>query len=145
MEPENPSRLKIPLSINDYAWGIAMSGHSRFSSAICVATAAASAAILFMTGCSTSLHGSFVPYTYAGSTQPRSATELGAVVGRSCQTQPLYVLAIGDPATTGAAVDDAKSQIKGTTFLADLSIDDETEWKFMYSIQCIVVRATAYK
>lgn len=108
-----------------------MPGHWRFWSAIRVAAASAGAAILFMTGCSTSLHGSFAPYTYAVSTEPTSATELGAVVGQSCQTQPFYVLAIGEPATTGAAVDDAKSQIDGTTFLADLSIDDETEWNFM--------------
>ena len=101
--------------------------------------------ILFLTGCSTSLHGSFVPYTYAGTSERTSETELGSVVGKSCQTQPLYILAMGDPATTDGAINDAKNQISGTKFLADLSIDDETEWKFGYSIQCIVVRATAYK
>ncbi|MCK5361837.1 MAG: hypothetical protein KAR22_02650 [Gammaproteobacteria bacterium] len=122
-----------------------MPGYWRPSIAVPVAAFMAGAAILFMTGCSTSLHGSFIPYTYAGTTERASATELGAVVGHSCQTQPLYVLAMGDPATTDAAINDAKNQISGTTFLADLSIDDETEWKFAYSIQCIVVRATAYK
>lgn len=122
-----------------------MPGYWRSLMAIRVAAMPMGAAILFMTGCSTSLHGSFVPYTYAGTTEQTSATELGRVVGHSCQTQPLYVLAIGAPATTDAAINDAKNQVSGTKFLADLSIDDETEWRFLYSIQCIVVRATAYR
>jgi hypothetical protein len=102
-------------------------------------------ALPLMASCSTALHGSFIPYSYADEVAPSSTKELGPVVGRSCQTQPLYILATGDPATTDAAINDAKKQIDGTRFLADLSIDDETEWKFPYSIQCIVVRATAYQ
>jgi hypothetical protein len=52
---------------------------------------------------------------------------------------------MGDQATTDAAISEAKKVFKDTKFIADISIDDETLWKFGYSVQCIVVRATAYR
>lgn len=102
------------------------------------------ACLLLVSGCSTALHGSFIEQSYAGQDTSGTARELGHVEGRSCQTQPLYVLAIGEPATTDAAIKDAKAQLEQTRFLADISIDDETEWSIGYSVQCIIVRATAY-
>jgi hypothetical protein len=57
----------------------------------------------------------------------------------------LYILAVGDQATTEAAIADAKKEYEDAKFIADISIDDETIWKFGYSIQCIVVRATAFR
>lgn len=98
-----------------------------------------------LSGCASSLHGSFATTSYAGDVDPVDAEVLGPVEGRSCQTQFLYLLSVGEPATTHAAVEDAKSVHEGTRFIADVSIDDETFWGFGYSEQCIVVRATAYR
>ena len=100
---------------------------------------------ILLNACSTSLHGSFVTTSYAGEVEHPAATELGQVEGRSCQTRPLYLFASGDPATTDIAIANAKSVHEGTSFIADISIDDETRWRFGYAVQCIVVRATAYR
>jgi hypothetical protein len=100
---------------------------------------------ILLSACSTSLHGSFVTTSYVGEVGPPAATELGPVEGRSCQTRPLYVFASGDPATTDIAIANARSVHEGTSFIADISIDDETRWGFGYAVQCIVVRATAYR
>ena len=100
---------------------------------------------MLLSACSTSLHGSFVTTSYAGEPEHPAATELGPVEGRSCQTRPLYVFASGDPATTDMAIANARSVHEGTSFIADISIDDETRWRFGYAVQCIVVRATAYR
>ncbi len=100
---------------------------------------------ILLSACSTSLHGSFVTASYAGEVEHSAATELGPVEGRSCQTRPLYIFASGDPATTDMAIANARSVHDGTIFIADISIDDETRWRFGYSVQCIVVRATAYR
>jgi hypothetical protein len=70
------------------------------------------AILLWLSGCTSSLHGTFVPQSFAGG------------------------------ATTPAT---ARSKQERTTFLADISIDDETRWLIGYSAQCIVVRATAYE
>lgn len=101
--------------------------------------------VILLSACSTSLHGSFVTTSYAGEIERPVAAELGPGEGRSCQTQPLYVLAWGPQATTDSAIADAKSVHEDTRFIADISIDDETRWRFGYSVQCIVVRATAYR
>ena len=98
-----------------------------------------------LNACSTSLHGSFVATSHASPDDLQSASNLGPIEGRSCQTQPFYVLAIGDQATTDAAIADAKKVYGDTKFIGDISIDDEILWKFGYSVQCIVVRATAYR
>ena len=105
--------------------------------------------MFLLSGCSTSLHGSFIAQSYANPgdsdhTDSEITAKIGSVEGRSCQTQPLYILALGDPATTDAAIKDAQNKIEETRFLADISIDDETAWSIGYSVQCIVVRATAY-
>ena len=100
--------------------------------------------VILLSACSTSLHGSFVTTSYAGEVEHPVATELGPVEGRSCQTRPLYVFASGAPATTDLAIADAKNVHEDTSFIADISIDDETRWRFGYSVQCIVARATAY-
>jgi hypothetical protein len=71
--------------------------------------------------------------------------DLGSVEGRSCQTRVLYVFPSGDRPTTDEAMVNAKNMHDGTRFIADISIDDETEWKVGYSVKCIVVRATAYR
>ena len=98
-----------------------------------------------LNACSTSLHGSFVATSHASLDDLKSASKLGSVEGRICQTQPLYVLAVGEQATTEAAIADAKKVYGDAKFIADISIDDETVWKFGYSVQCIVVRATAFQ
>jgi hypothetical protein len=57
----------------------------------------------------------------------------------------LYVIAAGEPVSTAAAIHDASSKYEQMNFLADISIDDETQWLIGYAVQCIVVRATAYE
>ena len=104
-----------------------------------------SLALASIAGCSTALHGSFVTSSYAGDPQGREAELLGPVEGKSCQTQPLYLLAAGEQATTDSAIEQAKAVYPDSSFITDISIDDETEWLFGYSVQCIVVRATAYR
>ena len=105
-------------------------------------------AIIFLTwlsGCTTSFHGSFIAESHVDSAARSLAKELGEVEGRSCQTRILYLFAAGDPATTDKAIEDAKSKYDQTLFIADIAIDDEVKWYFPYSVQCIVVRATAYQ
>ena len=114
-----------------------MSIRARHLIAVCLA--------ISLNACSTSLHGSFVATSHANPDDLQSASKLGPVEGRSCQTQPFYLLAIGDQATTDAAITDAKKVYGDAKFIGDISIDDETLWKFGYSVQCIVVRATAYR
>ena len=100
---------------------------------------------ILLSACSTSLHGSFVTTSYAGEVELPAATELGPVDGQSCQTRILYIFPRGDAPTTDDAIANAKSVHEGTSFIADISIDDETRWGFGYSVKCIVVRATAYQ
>jgi len=95
--------------------------------------------------CSTSLHGTFIASSDKGDGSGTAATTVGPVEGRSCQTRPLYVLATGEPATTHAAIEAAKAVHENTRFLTDIAIDDETRWSFLYSVQCVVVRAMAWE
>ena len=98
--------------------------------------------LLLLVGCTQNMHGSFTPSTFRLDQGP--VVELGKVEGRSCQTRVLYVLPKGERATTDLAVQNAKSQIERTEFLADMSIDDEVYFGMGYSRRCIVVAATAY-
>jgi hypothetical protein len=102
-------------------------------------------ACIFASGCTMGLHGSFIAHSWAGEGERASAQLIGDVEGRSCQTRVFYVFGTGEPATTDGAIIDAKSKHPGTAFLADISIDDEVQWYFPYSVQCIVVRADAYR
>lgn len=102
-------------------------------------------ACIVTAGCTMGLHGSFIPHSFPGPADGDSAELIGGVEGRSCQTRVLYAFGAGEPATTDAAVADAKGQHPDTAFLADISIDDEVEWRLGYSRQCIVVRAQAYR
>jgi len=98
-----------------------------------------------LNACTTSLHGSFVTTSYAGGVEQQDAVELGPVQGRSCQTGVLYVFPLSDPPTTDEAIANAKSMHGDISFIADISIDDETQWGIGYSVKCVVVRATAYR
>ena len=102
-------------------------------------------ASLVFGGCTSARHGSFVPMTYAPSTHQASAEFIGMVEGESAQTFLLYILPLGDPASTEEAVKKAKSQLDGTVFLSDVSIDDRTYWGFGYATQIIRVSARAYR
>ena len=101
--------------------------------------------ILSLGGCTTSLHGSFVTSTYEGAGDAEESSErLGPVQGESCQTAFLYFFPLGEAPSTNAAVEDAKQQIEGTAFLADLAIDDHRNWQFGYLVSCIRVDAVAF-
>lgn len=101
--------------------------------------------LLFLWSCATSNHGTFVASTYTVPSDQTSCKPAGKVSGESTQIWVLYIFPIGDSPSTNSAILDAKSQIKGTAFLTDLSIDDKTYWKFGYSEQAVNVEATAYK
>ncbi|BDY04557.1 hypothetical protein F0521_15980 [Ferrimonas sp. YFM] len=98
--------------------------------------------IMVLAGCTSALHGTFVPHSYKGDSEKASA--LGPVEGRSCQVQGLYILPMDEPPSTQQALEAARLVIPGTLYLADISIDDETLWHFGYARQCIVVQATAW-
>jgi hypothetical protein len=100
---------------------------------------------LLLNACTTSLHGSFVTTSYSGRVEQQDAVELGPVEGRSCQTGVLYVFPLGEAPTTDEAISNAKSVCEDISFIADISIDDETQWGVGYSVKCVVVRATAYR
>jgi hypothetical protein len=117
-----------------------------FNRLVSVALAAAlAAACLISSGCAVGMHGSFNTHSWASAAARESAELIGDVEGRSCQTLVFYVLGQGEPVNTEAAIRDAKGQYPDTVFLTDISIDDEVKWYFPYSVQCIVVRARAYR
>ena len=93
------------------------------------------------TGCTQSLHGSFVVSSFVYENGVPHV--LGDVEGRSCQDKILYLFPTGDRASTNLAIGDAKTKIDGTDLLTDISIDDEVYFGFGYSRRCIVVHATA--
>jgi len=101
--------------------------------------------LILINGCSTSLHGAFVATSYAGEFKHTAPEKLGPVEGRSCQTMFLYIFPQGNSPVTDEAIVNTKKAYEDTRFIADISIDDETNWKFGYSIRCVVVRATAYR
>jgi hypothetical protein len=80
-----------------------------------------------------------------GEMERQAVIRLGPVEGRSCQTRVLYVFPSSNPPTTHEAITNAKDERESTSFIADISIDDETQWRIGYSVKCIIVRATAYR
>ena len=98
---------------------------------------------LILSGCNIANHGSFTSKTFHGVTQPENLVKLGAVVGKSCQTQFLYLLPIDEGVSTLMAIEQAKQKIANTVLLADMIIDDTLAIEFGYSEQCIIVHATA--
>jgi len=83
-------------------------------------------------------------FSISDGAEEQTLTRLGAVEGKSCQTSALYLIPYADSAATSAAIEDAKKQREGTILLADLAIDDKRWLEFGYSVQCILVSATAY-
>ena len=102
--------------------------------------------LLLLSGCNLANHGSFITQTYhsnLGGNESKPIS-LGQVEGKSCQTSVLYLIPYGESASTHGAIADAKSRIEGTVFLTDVTIDDKLWLEFGYSVQCIIVTATAY-
>lgn len=99
-----------------------------------------------LSGCNLANHGSFHPQSYLAEDKggEESRVSLGQVEGKSCQTSALYFIPLGEAASTDSAINDAKSKITGTEFLTDISIDDKLWVELGYSVQCILVNATAY-
>ncbi|MGS0674280.1 hypothetical protein [Shewanella sp. 0m-4] len=97
-----------------------------------------------LTGCNTANHGSFVTKTYQDKKLTDTLVNLGPVLGQSCQTQFLYLLPLGDSVSSPDAIAAAKSAIKGTAILTDVTIDDTLSIGFGYSEQCINVQGIAY-
>jgi len=89
--------------------------------------------LFLLCSCATSNHGTFVASTYTEPSDKTSCKPASKVTGESTQTWVLYIFPVGDSPSTNSAILDAKSQIEGTKFLTDISIDDKTYWKFGYS------------
>ncbi|QSP94931.1 hypothetical protein LPB19_00445 [Marinobacter salinisoli] len=100
--------------------------------------------VFALTACSSSFHGSYAPISYVGGGAIEGSEPLGKVEGSSCQTKFLYVLPMGDGVSTSEAVRAAKNAREGARYLADIAIDDRTNWQFGYLEQCITVEAIAY-
>jgi hypothetical protein len=98
---------------------------------------------LLLTGCTTGLHGNYVPHTYIDNNANVKGELIGTVTGVSSQTWFLYLLPMGESPSTEKAITDAKTKIKGTKYLSDVSIDDRMIWGFGYSKQIIRVDAEA--
>ncbi len=99
--------------------------------------------LVCLSGCNLANHGSFVTQSFH--LNDGSVPQLlSKVSGESCQTSVLYFIPYGESASTANAIADAKSKVAGTQFLADITIDDEFWFEFGYSVQCIIVSATAY-
>ena len=105
------------------------------------------AALMFcsmITGCTSSLHGSYAPISYVSDDTVRRPEPLGQVRGESCQTKLLYFFPMGSGVSTSEAIRAAKEQLEGTSYIAEISIDDRMNWGLGYSEQCITVDAIAY-
>ncbi|WP_394205393.1 hypothetical protein [Shewanella waksmanii] len=96
-----------------------------------------------LSGCNIASHGSFIASSNINSSNEESLTVLGEVTGESCQTSILYVLPSGEQVATKEAITNAFEQIPNTLQLADISIDDQLKIGVGYSVQCIIVSATA--
>lgn len=96
---------------------------------------------MVLSSCATSKHGNFIESSYDD--VGKESAILGEVTGESKQTWFLYVFPIGKAPSTSDAINDAKSKIKGTRFLTDISIDDRMYWKIGYGEQVIKVKAIA--
>ncbi len=97
-----------------------------------------------MFGCTTGIHGSFAEKTFTDNEIIGKYKKLGETEGESCQTKLLYVLPQSSPPDTTEAINNAKAQYKDTVFLADMTIDNNSKWHFLYSKDCIIARGTAY-
>lgn len=99
---------------------------------------------LLLSACTTANHGSFVPNTHRGNYSESGRKPLGPVAARSCQTRVLYVFPSGPGPSTKAALQQAMAQYDGTEYLADVSIDNETDWGVGYARDCVEVTGMAY-
>ena len=100
--------------------------------------------LLLLTACSTAFHGSFVANTYIDENTKKATTPKGLARGDSCQTRALYLFPAGEPPSTQDAIQLAKKQYEGTEYLADVTVENQTEWAFGYLRQCTTVIGTAY-
>ena len=100
---------------------------------------------LLLSSCATSRYGSFIASTYITDQENVENVLLGEVSGESRQTWILYIFPVGEAPSTHGAIKDAKSQIEGTRFLTDVSIENQVQWKLGYSLDVITVQAAAYK
>ena len=100
--------------------------------------------LLLLTACSTAFHGSFVANTYIGENSGKITPAKGLARGDSCQTRVLYLFPAGEPPSTQEALQLAKNQYEGTEYLADVTVENRTEWAFGYLRQCTTVIGTAY-
>jgi len=100
--------------------------------------------LLLLTACSTAFHGSFVTNTYIGENAKNITTAKGLARGVSCQTRVLYLFPTGEPPSTQKAIQLAKKQYESTEYLADVTVENRTEWAFGYLRQCTTVIGTAY-
>ena len=101
--------------------------------------------LLLLAGCNTGFHGSFASNTYIPAEYSGNSDRIGPVTGQSCQTKVLYLFPLGPAPSTDEAIQSAKDQYEGTTYLTDVSIDDRINWEFGYSVQCITVDAMAHR
>ena len=100
--------------------------------------------LLLLTACSTGFHGSFVANTYIGDNTKKITPAKGLARGDSCQSRVLYLFPKGESPSTQEAIQRAKKQYEGTEYLADVSVENRTEWAFGYLRQCTTVIGTAY-
>lgn len=98
---------------------------------------------LFVSGCSTGFHGTFISNTYIDKQSGVEGEVIGNVIGESTQTYFLYLFPMGASPSTDIAINDAKQKIKGTKYLSDVSIDDRMIWGIGYRKQIIKVEAEA--
>ena len=100
--------------------------------------------LMLLTACSTGFHGSFVSNTYIGENSTKITPAKGLARGDSCQTRALYLFPFGEPPSTQEAIQLARKQYEGTKYLADVTVENRTEWAFGYLRQCTTVTGTAY-
>jgi len=100
--------------------------------------------LMLLTACSTGFHGSFVANTYINENSEKITSAKGLARGDSCQTRALYLFPLGEPPSTQEAIQLAKKQYEGTEYLADVTVENRTEWSLGYLRQCTTVTGTAY-
>ena len=100
--------------------------------------------IVLLASCSTGDHWSYSRRTYYDTNAYANPKKLGTVQAESCQTNILYLFPSGKAANATDAIAEARVQRADTVFLADLTVEKVTRWRFLYSIECVVVTATAY-
>lgn len=100
--------------------------------------------ILLLTACSTAFHGSFVANTYINDNSKKNTTPRGLARGDSCQTRVLYLFPAGESPSTQEAIQLAIKQHEETEYLANVTVENRTEWEFGYLRQCTTVTGTAY-